>query len=392
MKKIFNIFLTILLSIITCLLTVSCTSVEEDNNNADNTGEETVCNHNYSEYYYNGEQHYKRATCNCYNVPFSSVGNHDMVNDKCSVCDYRISSGLEFALNSNGSSYTLVGRGSCTDEIIGVPNTYEDFPVSAIKGSAFSGDSKLKGIVLPLGITNIPGSVFADCINLKMISIPEGVKELGSSCFKSTAIKYIDLPSTITKLGHGSFYMCEHLKEIVVPDKCETITKGCFSGCRDLEKVVFGEKVKFIGVRAFQNCYRIKEIHIKSVANWAKINFNNSTSDNENDFNVNPLTLNEINSSAKVFVDGKLLEELVIPEGVTVIGKQTFSNINTVKKLVLPASLTEISIFAFMGFTSLKEIEFKGTIAEWEAVTKKPAWITMHKTNVVKCADGDVKL
>ena len=87
-----------------------------------------------------------------------------------------------------------------------------------------------------------------------------------------------------------------------------------------------------------------------------------------------------------------MLEELVIPNGVEKIGRQVLPNVKTLKKLVIPTSVTEIGIFAFLGASALSEIEYEGTIAEWEQVTKKPAWVNTYKTNVVKCSDGEVRL
>ena len=405
MKNIKNTICNILaleLSIIICLSLVACTVPHPNDNQVDDTVQHE---HTYSKtYYFSWNKHFKKAVCGCENVPLYLEEPHNLVDNKCTVCEYKISEGLKFELNSDEASYKLVGRGSCNDEYIGVPSTYENLPVTAVAASAFKGDDKLKGIAFSLGITSLPNSVFANCYNLSIVGIPEGVKSLGSSLFTSCAFEYIELPSTLETIGHGSFNQCSLLKEIVIPNNVTQIVKGSFNSnkslkyayignkvellgertfvsCSALTKVVLGSSVKTILADSFNNCHNLKEVHIDSLEHWVNIDMSGQS--------ANPLFAS---ATCKLYLNGSAIEEIVVPESITVIKQGAFQNILSAKKIVIHKNVTEIGMLAFSGCTGVKEIVYEGTIAEWGAITKKMSWAARVRATKVTCADGEVDM
>ena len=65
------------------------------------------------------------------------------------------SKGLEFALREDGSTYALVGIGTCKDKSIAVPDTYQGRPVTAVGDEAFLLQRNLRAVILPEGIERI---------------------------------------------------------------------------------------------------------------------------------------------------------------------------------------------------------------------------------------------
>lgn len=59
-------------------------------------------------------------------------------------------------------------------------------------------------------------------------------------------------------------------------------------------------------------------------------------------------------------------------------------NISTV---IIPDGVTSIGAYAFAHFSSLN-IEYKGTVAEWEAINKARSWNDCKDKCIVKCSDG----
>lgn len=64
------------------------------------------------------------------------------------------------------------------------------------------------------------------------------------------------------------------------------------------------------------------------------------------------------------------LTEATLGEGLCVIGLGAFRNCTALKKIILPRSLKVIENLAFSGCTSLSEICFMGSEAEWSCVEK----------------------
>ncbi len=123
--------------------------------------------------------------------------------------------------------------------------------------------------------------------------------------------------SHVETIGEFSFYNCNQLTDINIPGSVTSIGKYAFADCQSLQNVQPPMATSFIGEGAFS---------------------------------------------------GTALENFTIPKNVTVIEKDTFKNCASLQKIVIPNSVTTISKGAFDGCTSLKEIDFMGTEAEWDKI------------------------
>lgn len=68
------------------------------------------------------------------------------------------------------------------------------------------------------------------------------------------------------------------------------------------------------------------------------------------------------------FVSCYDLEELVISDGVTVIGAYALSWCTSLKKITLPSSITDIGCCAFYACDNLKDVYYMGTETQWSAI------------------------
>ncbi len=123
---------------------------------------------------------------------------------------------------------------------------------------AFSGCSKLTGIVFPDSLTRICGSAFSGCTSLTEVTIGKGVTYIGDNAFwgckKLSSIVFPDGLSTIYKYA---FQNCSGLQSLTVPATVTTIGDYAFDQCTGLKNLTILEKEKGqlrIGVRAFQDC------------------------------------------------------------------------------------------------------------------------------------------
>ena len=144
--------------------------------------------------------------------------------------------GLEYQINDDLLTYTVVGFGKVTDEHIVIPSTYNDMPVVAIIPRSHSYNYKslvipdsvteigelafysweyLESVTLSKNLTYIPAEAFRECLRLYSIVIPEGVTEIHDSAFfYCSSLVSVSLPSTLLKIEDDAFTKCDNICEI----------------------------------------------------------------------------------------------------------------------------------------------------------------------------------
>ncbi len=63
--------------------------------------------------------------------------------------------------------------------------------------------------------------------------------------------------------------------------------------------------------------------------------------------------------------DGRTIESIAIPEGVTKIGENAFVCCAALERVVLPESVMKILFSAFNLCVNLKTVRYGGTLAQW---------------------------
>jgi len=96
-----------------------------------------------------------------------------------------------------------------------------------------------------------------------------------------------------------------------------------------------------------------QKVYIKSLVNWCNIEFSNNQS--------NPLYTLPFGSGSELYLNGKLVEDLVIPDGITEINPHTFANCNSIKTITIPKSVKKIGVNAFGDNNNLKHIYYVAT-------------------------------
>ncbi len=276
-----------------------------------------------------------------------------------------------------------------------IPNS-----ITSIGASAFSGCSKLTSVVIPDSVISIGLGAFSGCSSLESITIPfvggsrktssntyqyplgyifgtnsyTGGRETlqyfyGSSTSDATSSTYyipLSLKSVTVTGGnilYGAFYNCTSLTSITLPNSITSIGASAFSGCSKLTSVVIPDSVTSIGERAFYSCTSLAsvtigkgvttiedyaftsldEIHINDIASWCNISFNSRLG--------NPLYYAE-----KLYVNGELITDLIIPNTVTKIKPYAFYGCDFLKSVTISNSVSSIGDYAFYDCASLKSV------------------------------------
>lgn len=109
------------------------------------------------------------------------------------------------------------------------------------------------------------GGVFANCRNLTSVTINEGVEYLGGRTFNGCdKLLRLDFPSTLKGIGST---MGKYVVSGSTDGQCPSLTYtnsfiGFCSGCTSLTAITINDGIEFIGNRAFEDCFNLKNITI----------------------------------------------------------------------------------------------------------------------------------
>ena len=182
--------------------------------------------------------------------------------------------------------------------------------LTKVEKQAFYVDS-IRSVILPPTITSIEEDAFYKC-RIHQIDLPEGITSIGKNAFSNCVyLENIVLPKSLTSI-EGFAFASTSIRQILIPENVNSITPvsgaNIFSGCRKLSSIAVDEKNAKFDSR--NNCSAI----IQKTASGGTLIYGCKNS--------------------------------IIPDGVTRIWYQAFSNAG-IKKMVIPSSVTTIYTAAF---------------------------------------------
>ena len=278
---------------------------------------------------------------------------------------------LPYILNSNGTGYILI-NGKDIVKANGEADILEKLPdgkpVTAIGPMAFAYNTALKSVTIPASVTDFLAlegpaggwaGTFEGCTNLTTVNFAPNsrLKAIGNGTFYGTGIKNIEIPASVTYIGHQAFRVCESLTAITIPAGVTSlgfsidVWSGVFQSCKKLETVTFapGSQLKIIGAGTFEECNSLKSV--------------------------------------------------TIPAGVTHIGAMAFTDCTSITSIIIPASVTSFGIVRddyigiddgndgwgaqFEGWTSSQTINVQGYASE-EAAAAAWGWNWLAACDAVR--------
>lgn len=247
--------------------------------------------------------------------------------------------------------------------------------------TGYSGESN--SIILPKRYNGaIVKKIGEEALRLKRITnvtIPDSIVEIGASAFYGTSITSIFIPDSVQEIGDSAFYMCNSLESIRLPF---TGNKRRSSGMWGVFGYIFGFKKTLSDPNPVEGAtlqYSFRDTSFQQTERyWYYI----------------PTSLKEVilggGLSYHSFYGCEYLTRVVL--NTSYIDADSFYGCFSLRSIVLSNSLKVIDNKAFSKCTNLKEIVFKGTIAEWNAVEKGDSWDSSLRGYVVQCDDGIIKV
>ena len=219
-----------------------------------------------------------------------------------------------------------------------------------ISPNAFAACSFLQYIDLPTSLVRIGYSAFSGCTSLKRIVIPEGVTRIdGATFINCSSLEEVILPDGIDYIGMYAFQRCSNLKKFAFPQKMDHFPFDLFYGCNSLESITIGKNMTSIMARnkdrTLLECPSLKELIVEE---------GNPVYHSENNCIIDTKEKKIVLGCADSYIDEASM--------ITSIGKSAFEN-SGIKIIVIPSSIKVIEERAFYK-SHLERVEIEEGLIE----------------------------
>ena len=308
---------------------------------------------------------------------------------------------FDFALNSDGESYSVTALVDTSLAEVTVPDTYRDLPVTEIQYRAFYNCTAMISITLPDTIVNISTQAFSGCANLESIELPEGLRYIGNRAFTDCyALTEFTIPESVTSIGSEilayTHLRMASLEDLTLPycgpnranatESLSYLFGGIAPGSLKSVKLAYAVSIPmgFMSSNAMTDpVSSIESIDVpflgETAENGAEMSWLFGDPDNPLISAVLPTTLKEITVRGGQIVDYCFNDnpslQTVTLENVTALGIYALANCDDLTTINLPEGLLTIGNYAFYGtpnwsivlpstVTSIGDRAFSSTVTE----------------------------
>lgn len=141
----------------------------------------------------------------------------------------------------------------------------------------------------------------------------------------------------------------DNIVSIIIEQGVTSIGSHAFANCINLQNITWGPDVKSSGQNAFGNCTNLIQVNISNIAAWCSIDF---LGGNYTNALGNPLYY-----ARNLYLNGELVTDLTIPDGVLNIDGYVFYNCSNLRSVIVPDSVTTIGNSVFYNCSNLTRIE-----------------------------------
>ena len=255
--------------------------------------------------------------------------------------------------------------------------------ISQIKKGAFWGCTQLQELIITNNVKTIEGgNVFDGCSGLNSVIIEDGnggifigasfIDSPLETVYMGRGVKYNDHNSpflgnaTLQKITFNDkinvielseFRNCLGITSITLPKELKRIEDSAFEGCVNLKEIVIGSDLATIKKNAFYRCESLEKISISDLKKWCGILFGWVRYNVYHNDTVYSEFANPLYYANHLYINGKEIEELVIPEDVKKIMPYAFINGKGFSSITVSDTVEEIGELAFHGCVKATSIK-----------------------------------
>lgn len=216
---------------------------------------------------------------------------------------------------------------------------------------------------MPLGLQILPKGFLNGCGSLENIIIPEGIREIYCNVLIGTAVKQLHIPASVYNVyGNSSLNTVEKIT-VAADSKYFYVKNDCL--------IKINRKVSALG--QYEEHELVKALKTGSVPNDGSVKI------------IAGYAFDGLESGGS----------FIVPDGVERLEHYALSGFGQLGEVTLPASLKYIGAEVFGSFSKTETIKFKGTVAEWNSITKDKEWNAYAygtKNYTVVCSNGTISV
>ena len=239
-----------------------------------------------------------------------------------------------------------------------------------IGDNAFTGCSKLEGVVLGESLKSVGNSAFEDCASLKGITIPDSVTSIGGRCFQGCkSLAYAKIGTVVSVIIHDeAFSNCKSLPEIIIPKTVERIGNNVFAGCYALADVTIADRETELKLGSNGSNPMFSSCPLKSVYIGGNITYGTTANDGYSPFYRNTsletvrITDRETEISENEFYGCTSLKSVSMGDDIETIGRYAFSGCSALESFSFGTGLKSIGDEAFSDCTGMKKLVSKTAV------------------------------
>lgn len=236
----------------------------------------------------------------------------------------------------------------CYDLVdIVLPDSVKCIEAEAFYGSGYYNNKdnwESRGKVLYIGKYLIAGKTPCGEVEVK-----EGTEYIAQEAFNGCQIGRLTFPESLKVIDMGAFANCTYyLRSVELPDGLTTLGDFAFAYCTWIESVKLPQNITHIGSFAFAGCFELKSIDI-------------------------PDSVKTIGERAFVACSRLSTVTIGAESQLESIGAYAFSECK-MTSVFLPSTVATISQNALNGCRDLEVINFAGSEAQWNDISKGTDW------------------
>ncbi len=199
-------------------------------------------------------------------------------------------------------------------------------------------------------LTTVRCKGIAEWVNIDFLDSTANPLNSGATLYvDGTPVSSLILPEGIVKIGENNFAGYSKLTDATLPSSLTSVGEQAFMDCSGLTSVTFRGSIPSVGGRAFRGCESLVEVYCPSLEAWLGNGFEIAL--------ANPLSY-----GARLYADGKLIEDIAIPSGVAAVGNFALVGYDLVSCAEICGDVTEVGRSAFEDCASLTEIDLGGAV------------------------------